>query len=93
MRLLRSTGVLALALALPAATAQDIQLPRADELATMFLSSAGVQEALRNADVNAQAAQAQGSQSEVWSAFLNAAANNLEGGSLQQYAKSFDNLK
>ncbi len=94
MRLLRSSRApalaLALALALPAAVAQSINLPSVEDAASMFLSASGVQEALQNAGSNVGSV---GSQSEVWSAFLNAASQNLQGGSLQQYASSFDNLK
>lgn len=100
MRLLRSsrgaaaTAALALTLALPASRAQG-SLPKLEDAASAFLSSEGVQQVMNEAEMQNQLAQSSlpPSQAEVWSAFLNAASNNLEGGSLQKYAQSFGELR
>lgn len=98
MRLTRSSSrrgvaLLALALAAPAALAQSIQLPKLEQLANMLLSAQGIQQAMQDKAATADTLQEYSTQSEVWSAFLNAASNNLDGGSLQAYASKFDDLK
>lgn len=94
MRLSRSsTALLAAALAAAGASAQNVQLPKLEEMANLLLSAQGIQQALADGGGKADAAAAYGSQSEVWSAFLNAASENLEGGSIQAYASKFEDLK
>ncbi len=77
--------------ALPSASELPDEMPKVEDMASAFLSASGAAEKMKAA--GASTGPLGGSNSEVWSAFLNAAATNLNGGSLQQYATAFTDLR
>lgn len=95
MRILRRTSALSAAVGLSFAAVsrgEDIKVPKIEDAASAFLTASGAAQALAANDPTAQAT-AYGSDSAAWSAFLNAASQNLQGGSLAKYASSFEQLK
>ena len=95
MRLFRSSRRAAAALGLAALAAGGVQaqfkIPKVEDMANMFLSAAGTADALNQAE-GGQVLSSAASDSEVWSAFLNAASKGLEGSSLQAYAGKFTDV-
>jgi hypothetical protein len=67
------------------------EIPKIEDVASALLSSSGISDELKAASISP--AGGFSSDSAVWAAFLNAARNGLEGGSLEKYAKSFGGLE
>ena len=70
------------------------QLPAPEEVASALLSASGVLAKLQTVDATAASnAASAGTDSAVWSAFLNAAKDNVQGGSIGQLTQDFATLQ
>lgn len=89
------SGAVALgALALNAIPRIQAQLPAPEDVASALLTASGVLEKMQAASIaSADKAAAAGTDSAVWSAFLNAAKDNTQDGSIGQIAKNFATLQ
>jgi hypothetical protein len=67
------------------------EIPKVEDMASTLLSSSGISEQLKAASLEPTGGF--GSNSEVWSAFLNSARDGVQGGSMQHYAKTFAGLQ